>query len=86
MKNFIKSFFGKKITHEKSMTLIKNTSDLDYVLMDAILIILAEKGQLTVSKIQYELLNCGMMVQQPLIKEAMKELAKANAITQPILN
>lgn len=68
------------------MTLIKDKSDLDYVLMDAILIILGEKGQLNVSKLQYELLNCGLMVQQPLLREALKELTEHKAIAMPNLN
>lgn len=76
--------FKKQIP--KSMTLIKNQSDLDYVLMDAILIILSEKGSLSISKLQYELLSCGLMVQQPLLKEAIKELKKHNAITEPVMN
>lgn len=62
------------------MTLIKNKSDLDYVLMDAILIILGKKGRLNVNDLQYELLNCGLMVQQPLIRDALKELAEHEAI------
>lgn len=73
------------IKPEKSMTLIKNQSDLDYILMDAILIILAEKGQMDVSKLQYELLNCGLMVQQPLLREAIKELKVHKAISSSVI-
>lgn len=82
------NIFKKKTKnkHTKSMTLIKTKADMDYVLMDAILIILSQKGQLNVSQLQYELLSCGLMVQQPLLKEAIAELAKHNCLTRPILN
>ena len=53
------------------------------VLMDAILIILSNKNEsLSVDELQYELLKCGLMVQQPLLEEAKAELIRHGAISQ----
>lgn len=88
MKKILEFIFGKRdrLKNVKTMTLIKKTSDLDYVLMDALLIIIGQNPNMTVSFLQYELLKCGMMVQQPLLRAALEELKKHKAITAPILN
>lgn len=62
------------------MIQIKKIKQNDYLIMDAVLIILGEKGELSVTKLQYELLNCGVMIRQPLLKEVITELNKHNLV------
>lgn len=56
------------------MIQIKNKEDNEYMLVDAILIILSKDGLETISILQFELLKCGIMVQQPLLGETIKYL------------
>lgn len=69
-----------------SITLIKEISDAEYLLMDCLLIIIDKHSTADVSEIQYQLLKCGFMVQQPLIRKALNELKSKNLITFPKQN
>lgn len=62
------------------MVIIKKIEQDEYLIMDAVLIILG-KGKLNTLELQYELLRCGIMVQQPLLEEVFKEMIKRKFIS-----
>ncbi len=62
------------------MIQIKKIKQKDYLIMDAILVILNNKPQLSIGKLQYEILKCGIHVGQPLLREAIKRLKEDKLI------
>ena len=72
---------GEEVSIKGVAFIVKKIKQNDYLIMDAILIILGRKGQLEINKLQYELLNCGIIIQQPLLNEAISELKKNKAVS-----
>lgn len=56
------------------MTILKKLSDRDSFIYEAILIILRNTGPIPDQRLQFLLLNCGVLVRKPLLEEALKKM------------
>jgi len=62
------------------MEMIKDMKQNHYLLVDAILIIINAGEGVDVDQLQYKLLNCGIMVQMPLLESTLEYLHKEGII------
>ncbi len=56
------------------MIRINDISDNDYIVIDAILVILNNITNLKIASLQYELLKCGLYIGQPTLREVIRKI------------
>lgn len=65
------------------MTIIQKLSDRGGFILDVIRIILTQKGMMKTPQLQFELLQCGIYIPMPMLKQAISVMIENKILQKP---
>jgi hypothetical protein len=65
------------------MTVIQKLSDRESLIMEVVPVILLNMGHMDVNKLQWELLNRGIYIRKPLLRQAVSAMLEKGVLSKP---